>query len=117
MPNQRRTLLPTRQACYKCNMRRWMRDRGKRRKQQPDKPGQENPAPLQPKFPDSTPDEGYGEQPEFVVQPLEPGNQSESDAFEPAVQVGGGEEPPQQQVRRDLHRGFKGVRYGLVPRF
>ena len=29
-----------------------MRDRGKRRKQQPEKPGQENPAPLQPKFPD-----------------------------------------------------------------
>jgi len=105
MPNQRRTLLPTRQACYKCNMRRWMRDRGKRRKQQPDKPGQENPAPLQPKFPDSTLDEGDGGQPELAAQPQEPGNQPESDDFEPAVQVsGGGEEPPQPQVRRDRSR-------------
>ena len=50
-------LLPPREACYKCNMRRWMRDRGKRRKPQGEKPGQENPAPLQPKFPDPTSEE------------------------------------------------------------
>lgn len=98
-------MLPTRQACYKCNMRRWMRDRGKRRKQQPDKPGQENPAPLQPKFPDATLDQVESEQPEIAVQPQELGNQPESDDFEPAVQTGGGaEEPSQQQVRRDRSR-------------
>jgi len=101
--HQRRTLLPSRQACYKCNMRRWMRDRSKRRKQEPDKQGQENPAPLQPKFPDS--DEGNGEQPELAEHPQELGNQPESTDFEPAVQVSaGGEEPPQPQVRRERSR-------------
>jgi predicted kinase len=82
-----------------------MRDRGKRRKQQPDKQGEENPAPLQPKFPDSTPDEGHGEQPEFLSQPQELGSQPESGDFEPPVQVGGGgDESPQHQVRRDRSR-------------
>src|ERR1019366_4053589 len=54
VPETGSRLLAARQACYKCNMRRWMRDRGKRRKPQDGKPGQENPAPLQPKFPDPT---------------------------------------------------------------
>ncbi len=34
-----------------------MRDRGKRRKQQPEKQGQEQPAPLQPKFPEPVSDD------------------------------------------------------------
>src|SRR5271157_2457233 len=102
---RRRSLLPTRQACYKCNMRRWMRDRGKRRKQQPDKPGQENPAPLQPKFPDSTPHEVEGEQPDFAAQPQEPEIQPESNESQVATpNGGGGEEPPQQQLRRERSR-------------
>src|SRR5665811_197465 len=63
-------LLPARQACYKCNMRRWMRDRGKRRKTQDDKPGQENPAPLQPKFPEPMAAEADADrQPDFAAQP------------------------------------------------
>src|SRR5271157_733529 len=51
------TLPPAPRACYKCNMRRWMRDRGKRRKQQSEKPGQDQPAPLQPIFPEPIPDD------------------------------------------------------------
>ncbi len=82
-----------------------MLDRGKRRKQQPEKQEQENPAPLQPKFPEPTLGEVESEQPEFAVQPQELGNQPESEDFEPAVQTGGGgEEPPQQQIRRDRSR-------------
>ncbi len=60
-----------------------MRDRGKRRKQQPEKPGQENPAPLQPKFPDPTMDEGDRQQPEFETQPPEPETQPESNESQP----------------------------------
>jgi predicted kinase len=78
-----------------------MRDRGKRRKQQPEKPGQENPAPLQPKFPDPTMDEGDSRQPEFEAQPPEPETQPESNESQPAV---AGEGPSQQQARRDRSR-------------
>jgi len=38
-------------------MRRWMRDRAKRRKQQQEKQGQDQPTPLQPRFPDPIPDD------------------------------------------------------------
>ncbi len=57
MANRPRHCRQLPQACYKCNMRRWMRDRAKRRKQQPEKQGQDQPAPLQPKFPDPIPDD------------------------------------------------------------
>ncbi len=84
-----------------------MRDRGKRRKQQPDKPGQEAPAPLQPKFPDPSGEEAVSDseqQPEFEAQPeAEP----ESHEAQPAAQTGGGggdETPQQQQLRRDRNR-------------
>src|SRR5271166_5999850 len=97
-------LLRTRQACYKCIMRRWMRDRGKRRKQPTDKPGQENPAPLQPKFPDPTLDELENEQPGFVAQPHEPEAQPESTDSQPAAQAGSGGGEAQQPSRRDRSR-------------
>jgi predicted kinase len=82
-----------------------MRDRGKRRKQQPDKPGQETPAPLQPKFPDHNSDDATPDtlQPEFEAQPeAEP----ELQDAQPAAETGGGgdEGPPQQQQRRDRNR-------------
>ena len=62
-----------REACYKSNMRRWTRDRSRRRKpQEAEKPAQENPAPLQPKFPEPA---SYGatedQQPVFEAQPDE----------------------------------------------
>src|SRR5271166_2643863 len=72
------TLPPAPRACYKCNMRRWMRDRGKRRKQQTEKPTQENPAPLQPKFPEPPLDEGEDRQPDFEARPQDPEMQPES---------------------------------------
>jgi predicted kinase len=82
-----------------------MRDRGKRRKQEPDKQGQENPAPLQPKFPDAELEEVASEQPEVTAQPQKLRNQPESGDFEPVLQnAGGGEEPPQHQARRDRSR-------------
>ena len=58
-------------------MRRWTRDRNKRRKQQGDKPAEktgqpEGPAPLQPRFPDPVMAESpQGLQPEFEAQPDE----------------------------------------------
>jgi predicted kinase len=82
-----------------------MRDRGKRRKSQDDKPGQENPAPLQPKFPDPTAaGVDADSQPDFVMQPETPA-ESHVTAHEPAPSgpTSGGEEPS-QQVRRDRNR-------------
>ena len=62
-------------ACYKCNMRRWTRDRNKRRKpgEKPgDKPAARRPAPLQPRFPDPLAAKSREcRQPEFEAQPDE----------------------------------------------
>ncbi len=87
-----------------------MRDRGKRRKQT-DKPGQEAPAPLQPKFPDPNAGEGSPETEasDFETQPgVHPETQSEaepeSQAATAAPQSGGEETPAQQQQRRDRNR-------------
>jgi predicted kinase len=92
-------------------MRRWMRDRGKRRKPQDGKPGQENPAPLQPKFPDPTAAEADADrQPDFAAQSetqAEP--QITSNKPQPTGPAGGGEEPSQQQRRdRNRRRGRRG---------
>ena len=53
-------------------MRRWTRDRNRRRKPPAEKTPQDNPAPLQPKFPEP-PSYGTSEQqqPEFEAQPDE----------------------------------------------
>ncbi len=81
-------------------MRRWTRDRNRRRKPQGEKQqGQDNPAPLQPKFPDpSSAEPADNQQPEFEAQPDEPESQEQ-----PAAEVAGGEESP-QQMRRDRNR-------------
>ena len=86
-------------------MRRWMRDRGKRRKSQDDKPGQENPAPLQPKFPDPTAgDTDIDLQPDFAAQ-AETHAEAQITANEPQpVGPEGGGEEPTQQLRRDRNR-------------
>ncbi len=100
-------LLPARQACYKCNMRRW-RDRGKRRKPQDDKPGQgqENPAPLQPKFPDPAAAEAEADrQPDFAAE--QPDTQAEfqitSNEPQPSAPTVEGQGPA-QPLRRDRNR-------------
>lgn len=81
-------------------MRRWTRDRSRRRKpQQAEKPAQDNPAPLQPKFPEPP---SYGatqsQQPEFEAQPDEAELQESQPAESPASQA----QP--QQLRRDRNR-------------
>ncbi|HUI82608.1 MAG TPA: ATP-binding protein [Candidatus Binatia bacterium] len=78
-------------------MRRWSRDRGRRRKPQGEKPGQENPAPLQPRFPEpASQGDAQPQQPEFEAQPEE----AELQEAAPAAEAGAG----QQQLRRDRSR-------------
>ncbi|MGA9645848.1 MAG: hypothetical protein WBQ76_08000, partial [Candidatus Korobacteraceae bacterium] len=89
-------------------MRRWMRDRGKRRKPQDDKPGQgqENPAPLQPKFPEPAIAEGDADrQPDFATQESEAQAEPQitSNEPQPAAPAGEGQEPA-QPLRRDRNR-------------
>jgi predicted kinase len=82
-----------------------MRDRSKRRKQPADKQGQENLAPLQPKFPDPTLDELESQQPAFAAEPQEQETQPESNESRPATETGSGsEEAAQQPSRRDRSR-------------
>ena len=81
-----------------------MRDRGKRRKQQPEKQGQDQPAPLQPKFPEPLPDDiGNRSEPAEFEAPSAAGAQSDVQESQPAAQTGGGEAPP-QGFRRDRNR-------------
>jgi len=98
-------LPPAPRACYKCNMRRWMRDRGKRRKQQSEKQGQDQPAPLQPRFPEPIADDigNRIDEPEYNA-PAATTGESDSQNSQPVAQAGGGEEPP-QGFRRDSNRG------------
>jgi predicted kinase len=82
-----------------------MRDRGKRRKQQAEKQGQETPAPLQPKFPEPTINEVESRQSDFEPQSQEVETQPESNESRPVDQAsGGGEESAQPQFRRDRSR-------------
>ncbi len=87
-----------------------MRDRSKRRKQQPDKQGPDQPAPLQPKFPEPIPDDigNRVEQSEYE-SPAAAYAEPESYESQPAAQTGGGEEPPQGPRRdRNRRRGRRG---------
>jgi len=86
-------------------MRRWMRDRAKRRKQQTERQGQDQPAPLQPRFPEPIPDD-IGNRKEIydysaAASSDEPN--SEPEERQPPAVTGGGEEPP-QGFRRDRNR-------------
>jgi len=80
-----------------------MRDRGKRRKQQSDKQGQDQPAPLQPRFPEPIPDDigNRVDEPEYQAPAAE--SESDSPGNQPSAQTGGGGEPP-QGFRRDRNR-------------
>jgi predicted kinase len=100
------TLPPPPKRCYKYNMRRWMRDRSKRRKQQQEKEGQDQQAPLQPRFPEPIPDD-IGNRVEGYQPPAEA--ESSDREEQPAAQTGGGDEPPQNQRRdRNRRRGRRG---------
>jgi predicted kinase len=81
-----------------------MRDRAKRRKQQTEKQGQDQPAPLQPRFPEPIPDD-IGNRKEEPDYPAPTASASEPDFNEsqPPAQTGGGEEPP-DAFRRDRNR-------------
>ncbi len=83
-----------------------MRDRGKRRKQQPkEQPPQAQAEPLQPRFPDREDGNERDEQPELEAQPVD----EPEGAEEPVAEAGGGEEPPSgtrsQRTRRRGRRG------------
>jgi len=83
-------------------MRRWNRDRKRRRKPQGEQPtqGQDNPPPLQPKFPEppSSQEDSESLQPEYEAQPEE----LELPEFQPAAEAGAQE--GQQPLRRDRNR-------------
>jgi len=79
-----------------------MRDRGKRRKQQTEKQAQENPAPLQPRFPEAEAGRMESAQGDLEAQPQEPEMQPETNESRPAVPSGG--EESSQQFRRDRSR-------------
>jgi len=84
-----------------------MRDRGKRRKQQPNaKKTQEQPEPLQPRFPDRENMTDMDEQPEQETQPVEePGGVEEPVSAE----AGAGEESAQpSRAQRSRRRGRRG---------
>lgn len=91
-------------------MRRWTRDRNRRRKQQGEKPGekpgQDSPAPLQPRFPEpASAEDAARRQPEFEAQP----DESELQELQPAVESDTSGEAPQQSRRdRNRRRGRRG---------
>ena len=86
-------------------MRIWMRDRAKRRKQQIERQGQEQPAPLQPRFPEPIPDDMGNRKEIYDYSASGPSDEpnSEPEAVQPPAVTGGGEEPP-QGFRRDRNR-------------
>jgi predicted kinase len=89
-------------------MRRWVRDRTKRRKQQPKEPPppQGQPEPLQPRFPDREAVSETDEQPAVEAQPVE-----EPEGIEQPVsaETSGGEEPASgTRSQRSRRRGRRG---------
>jgi predicted kinase len=105
-------LLRNWQACYKCNMRRWMRDRGKRRKQPTnEQPPQEKPEPLQPRFPDREDTNGLPQ--EAAPEPSPEVNDEAGGMDSPFASEATGDEgegSPQQPARaqRSRRRGRRG---------
>lgn len=84
-----------------------MRDRSKRRKQQPEKQGQDQqPAPLQPIFPDPIPDD-IGNRVEGYEPPAP--SMPDDEELPVSAQTGGGDEPPARPPRdRNRRRGRRG---------
>jgi predicted kinase len=87
-------------------MRRWTRNRNRYRKPQGEKQAQENPAPLQPKFPDPPSAEASAErQPEFEAQPDESEVQDSQPDVEAPAQEGAAQQPRRDRSRRRGRRG------------
>ena len=104
-------LLPNWQACYKCYMRRWMRDRGKRRKQQTnEQPPQEKPEPLQPRFLSATRPTKYRKRQRLSLRLSFNEGGGMEEPFAPEAMGGDGEGPAQQGTRaqRSRRRGRRG---------
>ncbi len=81
-------------------MRRWTRDRSRRRKPQAEQQGQDSPAPLQPKFPEpASHDAPENKQPVFEAQP----DEAELQESQPVAEAGAAQGQP-QQFRRDRNR-------------
>jgi len=91
-------------------MRRWTRDRNKRRKpgdKPTDKPAGDGPAPLQPRFPDpSSGQPTESRQPEFEAQP----DESELHEAPPMVDgnIADGAQPQAKRGDRNRRRGRRG---------
>jgi len=83
-----------------------MRDRNKRRKQQTEKPQQESPAPLQPKFPDREPGEGptAGEPVNFAAESEALERQPDSNESHLAAQSASSGEAAPAPLRQDRSR-------------
>ncbi len=88
-----------------------MRDRSKRRKEQPEKQGQDQPAPLQPRFPEPIPDDIGNRVEPVQYADAEPSGNSDVEDTQPATATGGGDEPP-QGPRRDRDRNRRRGRRG-----
>jgi len=83
-----------------------MRDRGKRRKQQPNEASpQEKPEPLQPRFPDPNATSDTNDEPVPDAQVSDEGGGMDNPF---AAETGGGEEPPQTRAQRSRRRGRRG---------
>jgi predicted kinase len=107
-------------VCYKPEMRKWMSDRLKRRKKEPEKAGAEAaPAPLQPAFYDTEPahPEAAAEVRQATPAPLQPESAQEMPSDEPqqaqSRQAGNGDVAKR---RRRRGRGGRGrARNGAAP--
>lgn len=109
--------------CYTADMRKWMRERLKRRKKEPEKAGTEPaPAPLQPAFydaePAQEPQESFAKSPraeEQAGEQVEPETQPESQVADsqpaPAARTGSGD----AGRRRRRSRGGRGRRRNARP--
>ena len=84
-----------------------MRDRGKRRKKQDEQPGQENPAPLQPKFPEPELDTTANQAPVEAESPAE-GPASPPAQAQPQESGDSDERSSQSRRDRSRRRGRRG---------
>ena len=89
-----------------------MRDRSKRRKEQPEKQGQDQPAPLQPRFPEPIPDDIGNRIEPVQYADAEPSGNSDSEDNQPAAVTGAGGDEPPQGPRRDRDRNRRRGRRG-----
>jgi predicted kinase len=88
-----------------------MRDRSKRRKEQTEKQGPDQPAPLQPKFPEPAMDDNIGNRADDAEYEAPAAASPPAHESQPAAQTGGGGQPP-PGPRRDRDRNRRRGRRG-----